>query len=89
MASRVGFAVLLLLGSVAVFAACIGSSIFLDWLLGSVVDTETVVYKWTNTVVDALLLGTGLVVTTGGCIVVAIETWMSIKGFLNHIRENR
>ena len=87
--SRVGFAVLRLLGSVAVFAACIGSSILLDWLMGYAVDTETDVYLWINTVMDVVLLGTGALVTIGGCIVVVVETWTSTMGVLGRMKENR
>ena len=48
--------------------------------MGYTVDTETDVYLWINTVMDVVLLGTGALVTIGGCIVVVVETWTSTMG---------
>ncbi len=87
-AFRVGFAVLLFLGSMVVNAAFIGSSLLLDWLLGFAVDKETRVYEIVKTVLDILLLGVGLVVTIGGAVVVVRETWTSIVSFVSRTRSN-
>lgn len=37
--------ILLFLGSLIVLAGFIGSSVFVDWLLGFAVDQETVIYQ--------------------------------------------
>ena len=57
--------------------------------MGYAVDTETDVYLWINTVMDVVLLGTGALVTIGGCIVVVVETWTSTMGVLGRMKENR
>ena len=83
MASRVGLAVLLFLGSLVVAAFFIGSSIFLDWLIGFAVDKETRTYALVKTTLDILLLGFALVGTTiGGAIILLSEIYSSVKSFV-------
>ena len=88
-ASRVGYAVLLFLGSLIVFAVFIGSSVLLDWLLGFAVDKETTPYQWTKAVMDAVLVGCGLLVTLGGVVMVVTETWASVGSFVSRTGRNK
>lgn len=87
-ASRVGYAVLLFVGSLIVFAVFIGSNVLLDWFLGFAVDKGTAPYQWTKSVLDAALVGCGLLVTLGGVVIVAMETWASVWSFVSRTRSN-
>lgn len=88
-ASRVGYAVLLFLGSLIVSAVFIGSNVLLDWLLGFAVDKETAPYQWAESVLDAVLAGCSLLVTLGGAVMVVMETWASARSFVSRTRNNR
>ena len=42
--------------------------------MGFAVDKETVPYQWAKAVMDAVLVGCGLLVTLGGVVMVVAET---------------
>ena len=70
--------VVLLLRTLLLFALCILSTAGFDWLLGMVVDKETLVYQVAKMMTDVLLLGGGLVVTFGGIVDVIKEVRVSV-----------
>ena len=76
---------MLFVGSLIVF---IGANVLLDWLLGFAVDKGTAPYQWTKSVLDAVLVGCGLLVTLGGVVIVAMETWASVWSFVSRTRSN-
>jgi hypothetical protein len=86
--ARVGYAVLLFLGSLVVVAVFIGSNVLLEWLIGFAVNKETRTYAVVKTVLDILLIGFALVGTTiGGAIIVLKEIWSSVKSFWNRTED--
>ena len=88
LAARVGYAVLLFLGSLVVVAVFIGSNVLLEWLIGFAVNKETRTYDVIKTVLDILLIGFALVGTTiGGAIIVLKEIWSSVKSFWNRTED--
>ena len=81
-ASRVGYAVLLFLGSLVVAAVFIGSNVLLEWLIGFAVNQETRTYDVVKAVLDILLIGFALVGSTiGGAVIVLKEILSSVKSF--------
>ena len=86
--ARVGYAVLLFLGSLVVAAVFIGSNVLLEWLIGFAVNQETRTYDVVKAVLDILLIGFALVGSTiGGAIIVLKEILSSVKSFWNRAED--
>ena len=88
--SRTSIAILRILESVVTFAACVGSSIAMGWMLGYAVDTNSDLYAWFKFILDLTLKGTGGAVTLANCCIVVRDSFIPVfEGSRNHKREDQ
>ena len=79
---RVGLAILLLFGSLAVTAALVGTSVGLNSLIAFGVGKESQFYQFFQWISSVILIGVGLVVAAAGSIVAVSEAIKSVVDYV-------
>ena len=83
---RAGFAVLILLGSLAVAAALVAGSLGLNYLMGLAFGQESEFYQLFRVVSSVFLIGAGLTIAAISSIVAVWDTVLSLWGYIQMSR---
>ena len=82
----VGFAVLILLGSLAVISVLVASSIGMNFLMRLVFDADSQTFELFQLISSIFLIGAGLTIAAAGSIVAILETGASLLGYMQMLR---
>ena len=85
---RVGLAAISFLGSLFISAILVLSNLGMELLLSLIIDEVSIVHQATSLVLDVVLIGSAVVVSTSGALMVAGEAIYTARSFLTRMREH-